>query len=80
MRPTHLFFFYEFFLPTQLLRPTLILGTPEYIAVTSSASKLQIFKVRPGRDLNPDLPRESLNIGILTHVGGSGSNSCQAKL
>ena len=63
MRPTHLFFFYEFFLPTQLLRPTLILGTPEYIAVTSSASKLQIFKVRPGRDLNPGLTRESLDIG-----------------
>ena len=41
-----------------------------YIAVTSRASKIQIFKFRPGRDMNPGLPRKSLNIGILTHVGG----------
>ena len=46
----------------------------KYIAVTSRASKLQVFKVRPGRDLNPGLPRESLNIGKLTHAGGPGSN------
>ena len=29
--PYMFIFFHEFFLPTQLLRPTLILGTPEYI-------------------------------------------------
>ena len=46
----------------------------KYIAVTSRASKLQVFKVRPGRDLNPRLLRESLNIGKLTHAGGVGSN------
>ena len=45
----------------------------KYIAVTSRASKLQVFKVRPGRDLNPGLLRESLNIGKLTHAGGPGS-------
>ena len=45
-----------------------------YIAVTSRASKLQVFKVWPSRDLNPGLLRESLNIGILTHAGGLGSN------
>ena len=39
----------------------------KYIAVTSGASKLQVFKNRPGRNLNPGHPRESLNIGILTH-------------
>ena len=52
----------------------------KYIAVTSRASKLQVFKVRPGRDLNLDLPRESLNIGKLTHAGGPGSNAGQAEL
>ena len=46
----------------------------KYIAVTSRASKLQVFKVRPGRDLNPGHPRQSLNIGKLTHAGGPGSN------
>ena len=34
----------------------------KYIAATSRASKLQIFKVRPGWDLNPGHPHESLNI------------------
>ena len=52
----------------------------KYIAVTSRALKLQVFKVPPGRDFNPDIPRESLNIGILTLVGGPGSNPSQAKL
>ena len=46
----------------------------KYIAVTSRALKLQVFKVRPGRDLNPGLPHESLNIGKLTQAGGPGSN------
>ena len=46
----------------------------KYIAVTSRTSKLQIFKNRLLRDLNPGLPRESLNIGKLTHAGGPGSN------
>ena len=41
----------------------------KYIAVPSRASKLQVFKVRPDRDLNLGVPRESLNIGILTHAG-----------
>ena len=50
------------------------------IAVTSRASKLQVFKVRPGQDLNPGHPHESLNIGKLTHVGGLGSNTSQAEL
>ena len=44
------------------------------MAVTSRALKLQIFKLWPGQDLNADLPRESLNIGKLTHAGGVGSN------
>ena len=52
----------------------------KYIAVTSKASKLQIFRAQPGRDLDPHLPRESLNIGILTHAGGPGSSPGQAKL
>ena len=52
----------------------------KYIAVISRASKLQIFKVRPGRDLNPDLPHESLNIRKLTHAGGPGSNPGLAEI
>ena len=52
----------------------------KYIAVTLRASKLQVFKVRPGRDLNPGLPRESLDKGKLTHTGSPGSNPGQAKL
>ena len=32
----------------------------KYIAVTSRASNLQVFKVWPGRDLNPGLLRESI--------------------
>ena len=32
------------------------------------ASKLQIFKVRPGQDLNQGHPHESLNIGTLAKV------------
>ena len=43
----------------------------KYIDVTSRASKLQVSKVLY---LNPRLPRESLNIGKLTHAGGMGSN------
>ena len=52
----------------------------KYIAVTSRASKLQVFKVRPGRDLTPGPPPESLNIGKLTHADGPGSNPGQAEL
>ena len=52
----------------------------KYIAVTSRASKLQIFKVWPGQDLNPGHLPESLNIGKLTQVGGPGSNPGQAEL
>ena len=52
----------------------------KYNAVTSRASKLQVFKVRPGWDLNPGHLRESLNIGKLTHAGGLGSNPGQAEL
>ena len=52
----------------------------KYIAATLRASKLEVFKVRPGQDLNPDHPRQSLNIGKLTHAGGPGSNSGQIKL
>ena len=52
----------------------------KYIAVPSRGSKLQVFKVRPSRDLNPGLPRESLNIGIFTHAGDPGSNPGQAEL
>ena len=52
----------------------------KYIAATSRASKLQVFKVWPGWDLNPGHPRESLNIGKLTNAGGQGSNPGQAEL
>ena len=52
----------------------------KYIAVTSTALKLQVFKVRPGWDLNLGHPRESLNNGKLTQAGGMGSNPGQAKL
>ena len=47
----------------------------KYIDVTSRASKLQASKVRELQDLNPRLPRESLNIANSTLVGGVGSNS-----
>ena len=40
----------------------------KYIAVTSRSSKLQVFKVPPGRNLSPGHPRESLNIGKLTQT------------
>ena len=50
------------------------------MAVTSRASKLQVFKVLPGQDLNPGHLCESLNIGKLTHAGGLGSNPGQAEL
>ena len=51
-----------------------------YIGITSRASKLQVFKVQPGWDLNPGPPRlgESVNIEKLTHAGGPDSNSDQA--
>ena len=52
----------------------------KYIAVTSRASKLQIFKVWPGWDLNPGLPGKSHNIGTLTHGGGPCSNPGQGEL
>ena len=52
----------------------------KYIAVTLRVSKLQIFKILPGWDLNSDVPRESLNIGKLTHTGGPGSNPGQVEL
>ena len=52
----------------------------KYIAVTSKASKLQVFKDQPGWNLNPGHPRESLNTGKLTHAGGPGSNPDQARL
>ena len=52
----------------------------KYIAVSSRASKLQVFKVGPGRDLSLGLPRESLNMGLLTHAGDPGSNPSQAEL
>ena len=52
----------------------------KYIAVSSRASKLQVFKVGPGRDLNLGHPCESLNIGKLTHAGGLGSNPGQGEL
>ena len=52
----------------------------KYIAVTSRASKLPVFKVWLLRDLNPGLLCESLNIGKLTHAGGPGSNHGQAEL
>ena len=55
-------------------------GNVKYIDVTSRASKLQVSKVRELRDLNPRLPRESLNIGKLTHAGGPGSNPGLAEL
>ena len=41
----------------------------KYIAVTSNASKLQVFKVWPGRDLNLGLPRESLILGMSIKEG-----------
>ena len=50
------------------------------IAVPLRASKLQVFKGRPSQDFNQGLPHESLNIGILTHAGGPGSNPGQAEL
>ena len=34
----------------------------KYIAVTLMASKLQVFKVRPGQDLNPAHLRESISL------------------
>ena len=46
----------------------------KYIVVTLWASNLEVFRFQPGRDLNPGLLRESLNIGKLTHAGGPGSN------
>ena len=52
----------------------------KYIAVASKGSKSGVFKVWLGQDLNPGLPRESLNIGKWTHAGGPGSNSGQAEL
>ena len=52
----------------------------KYIAATLRASKVQICKVWPGRRSNPGLPRESLNIGKLTHAGGLGSNPGLAEL
>ena len=51
-----------------------------YIAVTSRASKLQVFKVQPGRDLNLGHKLESLNTGKLTHAGGQGSNPSLGEL
>ena len=51
-----------------------------YIAVTSRTLKLQVFKVWPGQDSKLGHPRESLNIGKLTHAGGPGSNPGQAEL
>ena len=38
-----------------------------------------MFKVWLLWDLNPGLPRESLTIGKLTHVGGPDSNPREAK-
>ena len=52
----------------------------KYIVVTLKASKLQVFKIWPGWDLNPRLPRESLNIGKLIHAGSRGSNHGQAEV
>ena len=34
----------------------------KYIAVNSRASKLQVFKVQPGQDLNPGQLRESTSL------------------
>ena len=42
----------------------------KYIAVISRASKLQVFKVRPGPDLNPDLPRESISLCYISDSRG----------
>ena len=56
--------FCKIFLPTQLLCPTLVLETPEYIAVTSRTSKLQVFKVWQFWDLKPSLPRESQMVPV----------------
>ena len=52
----------------------------KYIAESSRASKLQVFKFWPGRELNLGLPHESLTIGKLAHAGGPGSNPGEAKL
>ena len=52
----------------------------KYIDITSRASKIKVSKVWELRDLNPCGRRESLNIGILTHAGGPGSNPSQAEL
>ena len=52
----------------------------KYIAVTSGASKLPIFKVRLLRDLNPGPPREPLIIGKLAYAGVTGSNPGEAEL
>ena len=52
----------------------------KYIDVTSRVSKLQVSKVWELWDLNPCLPRESLNIGKFTHAGDPGSNPGRAKI
>ena len=52
----------------------------KHITVTSRDSKLQIFKVWPGQDLNPGLLCESLNIMKLTHERVPDSNPGQAEL
>ena len=52
----------------------------KYTAVTLRASKLQVSKVGELRDFNPGFPRESLNVGKLTHAGGTGSNHGQVEL
>ena len=36
----------------------------KYIAVTLRASKLQVFKIQPGQDLNPGLLGESISLYI----------------
>ena len=41
----------------------------KYIAVTLRASKLQVFKVRPGWDLSPGHLCELINIDKLIHAG-----------
>ena len=54
--------------------------------MTLRASKLQVFKVWPGRDLNPGLSRDPLNIGRgLVGTGAAGAfapadffNGCNA--
>ena len=52
----------------------------KFIAVALRALKLQVSKVRELRDLNPNLPRESLSIWNLTHAKGVGSNPGVPKL